>query len=265
MLLVKPNGGLCNRMRVIKSLLALKANCNQKQRIWVVWEKNDELNAPFNILFKSIKGINVITTTPLQTRFLYFLFNRILRFKIYLKNDILKYFKRTSNIQDLFFLNKNVIIETDIDFFMPEYKASDFKLVNNLKKVVDEFIFQNKINETIGMHIRRTDNKVAIENSPIFLFYNEIENELINNNDLRFFVASDDDTEILKLKQKFPNKIITFASNKQRNNYEGIKQAVIELFILSSSKKIYGTYWSSFSEMAIQLNNNKESRLLKII
>jgi hypothetical protein len=230
----------------------------------IIWEKNEELYAPFSALFKPMKGIKVITTTPFLTKIVYYLFSKVFRFKIYNKKYILKYFKRTSNINEIFFINTNSIVETDIDFFLPEFKVTDFKLVDNINQTVCDFVFQNNISEAIGIHIRRTDNVVAIRNSPISLFYTEMDNEIRINDKIKFFVASDDDTVVNELKLKYPQRIFTFATNKTRNHQDGIEQATAELFILSKSKKIYGTYWSSFSEMAIQLNNNIESKLLNI-
>jgi hypothetical protein len=147
---------------------------------------------------------------------------------------------------------------------MPEYGVTDFRVAKNIQYTVDKFVKENNIAETIGLHIRRTDNSIAIEKSPESLFYEAINNEIIEKGNRRFFIASDDDAIIEKLQSEYPNKIITFAKNKRRNNQEGIEQAVAELFILSKTQKVYGSFWSSFSEMAIQLNGNTASKLLSI-
>lgn len=260
MLIVKPIGGLCNRMRVIKSLVALNKNGGSK--IIVIWEKNKDLFASYSILLQDIPNIKIITTTPFQTKLILFFYKKICRYNYINKQHILKHFKRTNDINDIFFLNKNVIIETDIDFFMPEFNLDFFNLKPYLKNKLDNFISQNDISESIGIHIRRTDNTVAIENSPLLLFFHAIEDELSKNKDIKIFLASDDDKVIRDFQLKYPNKIITFASNKTRTEQRGIEDAVLELFILSKTKKIYGTYWSSFSEMAIQMNKNTQSKLL---
>lgn len=262
MIVIKPLGGLCNRMRVIKSLVAINSY-KSNTRIIVLWEKNNELYATFNQLFEKIPNIKVINTNAITTKIIYFVVKNILRFKIVNKQTILQKFKRTDNINELFFLNKNNIIETDIDFFMPNFSLSFFKLLPELQKTVNQFVLHHQLNTTIGLHIRRSDNNVSIKNSPIELFEQKINQELELNNKQQFFLASDSEEVINEFKAKYPNKIITFANNKSRNEEAGIQEALIELYLLSKTYKVYGSYWSSFSEMAIQLNNNKQSKILK--
>jgi hypothetical protein len=260
MLIVKPIGGLCNRIRVIKSLIALNKNGGGK--VLVLWEKNNELFASYNTLLQNIPNIKIITTTAIQTKFIILLFKNIFRYNYINKTQLLENFTRTNRIEDIFFLNTNTIIETGIDFFMPNFNSDSFRLTLPLQSKLNQFINQYNISETIGVHIRRTDNSVAIQKSPLILFHQAIEKEINENKTLKFFLASDDDEVIKEFQQKYPSKIITFAQNKRRTEQQGIEDAILELFMLSKTKKIYGTYWSSFSEMAIQLNKNTESKLL---
>jgi hypothetical protein len=116
MIVVKPRGGLCNRMRVIKSLIALKA-IKKDLKILVVWEKNTELYAPFNALFKPINNIRIISTTNFQTRIIYFICTKIFRFKFLSKNDLLKHFKRTSYVNDIYIYISEYNIRNRYRFF----------------------------------------------------------------------------------------------------------------------------------------------------
>lgn len=60
---------------------------------------------------------------------------------------------------------------------------------------------QNRIDEivagfserTIGVHIRRTDNVVSIQSSPLEKFTSMMDAEIKKNSNTRFYVASDDD------------------------------------------------------------------------
>lgn len=40
-----------------------------------------------------------------------------------------------------------------------------------------------------------------------------------------------------------------------RQDENGIADAVVDLFILSRTQRLYGSYWSSFSEVAAQIGN----------
>lgn len=57
-----------------------------------------------------------------------------------------------------------------------------------LGKVVAEFS-----ERTIGVHIRRTDNVVSIQSSPLENFTNIMDEEIKKNANTKFYVASDDD------------------------------------------------------------------------
>ena len=39
----------------------------------------------------------------------------------------------------------------------------------------------------------------------------------------------------------------------RRNTLDGMQAAVIDLFCLANTNRIYGSYWSSFSEIAAQI------------
>jgi hypothetical protein len=108
---------------------------------------------------------------------------------------------------------------------------------------------------TIGVHIRRTDNLRSINTSPIEAFISKMENLVNSNAEFNFYVASDD-IEVKKiLKQKFGEKIILPQGVLSRNTKEGIRQAVVELYALSRTNKILGSFYSSYSEAAADIGN----------
>ena len=108
---------------------------------------------------------------------------------------------------------------------------------------------------TIGIHIRRTDNLESIQHSPIKKFIDYIYTAIRNNDNQKFYLATDDlsvKEEFIKL---FGDKIITMDCVLRRDSEEGIKSALLELYILSSCSKIIGSYYSSYSELAAQIGN----------
>jgi hypothetical protein len=108
---------------------------------------------------------------------------------------------------------------------------------------------------TIGVHIRRTDNLRSIRYSPIEAFISEMENLVNSNAEVNFYVASDDMEVKEKLKEKFGEKIILPQGELSRNTKEGIRQAVVELYALSRTSKILGSYYSSYSSAAAEIGN----------
>jgi hypothetical protein len=70
------------------------------------------------------------------------------------------------------------------------------------------------------------------------------------------FLATDSPDEEKRLREIFAYRIITHPKRSvDRQNPQAIKDALIDLFCLSKCKKIIGSYWSSFTETACELNN----------
>ncbi len=111
---------------------------------------------------------------------------------------------------------------------------------------------------TIGVHIRRTDHTAAIIKSPLSFFYSQMERELEENSDAKFYIASDDNEVLREMKKRYGNKCIIFDNREaSRLKEKGIIDATVELFALSKCKKILGSYNSTFSTTAALLGNIK--------
>jgi hypothetical protein len=107
----------------------------------------------------------------------------------------------------------------------------------------------------VGLHIRRGDHKMSIVNSPLSLFIDKIKKELSIDIQTKFYVASDSQEEKLKLKELFGDAVITSFKGVRRDTEEGIMDALTELYILSSTQKIYGSLHSTYSMLAAKLSN----------
>lgn len=104
--------------------------------------------------------------------------------------------------------------------------------------------------QTIGIHIRQTDNFISIDNSPVELFVDKIKEEIKRNINVTFFLATDNPILEDKLIKLFGSKIMVYKKELNRNSQQGITDAVVDMFCLSKTKYIYGSYWSSFSDIA---------------
>lgn len=108
---------------------------------------------------------------------------------------------------------------------------------------------------TIGVHIRRTDNKYSIESSPTHLFIEEMEKELEINPESRFYLATDSYEEKNKIQEFFCDKVISLQNiEMKRNTPKGIIDAFVEINALSKTTKIFASAYSSFSELAALLS-----------
>ncbi len=124
----------------------------------------------------------------------------------------------------------------------------------DIQKRIDE-ITSDFTSHTIGIHIRRTDNKQSIQNSPIEAFILSMKKEIEKNKDTKFYIASDDENVKQQLISHFKDRIITCHDDTSRNNLNGMKFAVVDLYCLSKTHKIIGSVYSSYSQIASEIGN----------
>ena len=104
---------------------------------------------------------------------------------------------------------------------------------------------------TIGVHIRGTDHEASKKHSPFGLFITQMEEEIDRNPAVTFFLSTDEEKYQEKLLGKFgEHRILYHKKVFGRHVTEGVRDAVVDLFCLSKTSKIYGSYFSSFSEVA---------------
>ncbi len=79
--------------------------------------------------------------------------------------------------------------------------------------------------------------------------------ELMADPEINFYLATDDLKVETLLINKFPGKIITYKKDYSRATVKGIQDAMVDLYSLANTCKIYGSYFSSFSDMASRIGN----------
>lgn len=121
---------------------------------------------------------------------------------------------------------------------------------SNIQSIVNQFTAN-----TIGIHVRRTDNFNSIQLSSDDSFIRKIDKEIGLNPDVNFYLATDDLSVKEGFVKRYGDKIITVYNRTNRNTIEGMKFAVQELFTLSRTKKIIGSAYSSYSEIAAELGH----------
>lgn len=257
-----PTSGLGNRLRIMATAIKLAKEGNKNLQIY--WNRNSELNARFDKLFELPLNIQV---NPIPLKYKIWIGMRRFSSKLFgFENWYLSLFKF-----DFVFLDSmvNHVLQNRLDLQKEVNKATKtficsyeevnyydlmdyqlFKPVPAIQKKIDMLVLQFKPS-TIGIHIRATDHITSIKNSPFFLFENNIEEELRQNPEVTFFVATDNEDYQNCLLQKFGKEKILFHKKVFRRDVtEGITDAVVDLFCLSKTSKIYGSYYSSFSYVA---------------
>lgn len=264
MIYIFPLAGLANRMRVIASALSLSNDL--KQKVLIVWKKDNGLNADFEILFKKNPQLLVKKHNVFYQLFFYVGQNPILnKFREILhltfKVDL---FITEKEIPELVWKNNdNLIIEDkkikNIALITcHQFKSIDLTLSQLLP--VDFIYFKaknlvlNKKN-VIGLHIRRKDHQESIIHSPLCVFEEKIIFEIINDPEVNFYLSTDDIETINYLTGKYKKRIIYFDKKFDRSCPINIVDAYVDFCALSMCNKIYGSYFSSFSFVASKINN----------
>ena len=262
MIYIEPRGGLANRMRALASAISIAKELNRK--LTCIWLENSELNASFESLFKKIEYVEFLNSKKKYKNLKFS--DQQKAYKKAIVKIINKFWGIDYNVKEKDFSEfdinerhefiKSKIIKNDriyintceqfcnignvLNFFQPTEEIN--LLISSITKKFDS--------NTIGIHIRRTDNYLSIQNSPTSLFIEKINSILTKNPNTNFFLSTDDKSVEHNLIELFGDKIITFEKNLNRNTTIGIKHAVVDMFCLSKCSLIYGSYWSSFSLMA---------------
>lgn len=262
-LLLVPIGGLANRLYAINSAIAL---CEDHDiDLKVVWFKDWGMGADFHALFELIGDhphVRIIDATwkdyiydrprkrNLWLPYLYQWFAYEKRFyepTIYRQDFNLQFKRAIQEFQSIYLVQ--------CFLFYEKVKGLHYVQPNSsIRQQIEQRKASLSIDEhTIGLHIRRTDNIGSITNSPLELFIDRIKSEIACNPKSRFYVASDDLHEKRRLKDLFGDRISTSFEPVRRDNEQGIKDAVVELYTLASTRKIYGSAASTYSMIAAEI------------
>lgn len=264
---IQPIGGLGNRMRVINSALNFSKDNNFKVNLY--WRQSSICNCSFNKLFKLPEELSIIDYKNIfikeggkienilgKTSKLINIFYPHGYKKYFFYQDIIKMKREGFDFKDLSRFN-SVFIQAYTDFYANSHQLSYLQPNDHINEEINNICNKHFTTNTIGIHIRRTDNIKSILNSPDSLFFDKMDNEISLNPNVNFFLATDSADTEENFKLRYKERIIVLQKIRARNSEQGIIDAYIDLLCLSKTAKIYGSYYSSFSEMASTIGKNE--------
>lgn len=258
-----PIGGLANRIYAITSAIAFCKDYDVKLRI--IWFKDKGMGADFHSLFDLSSEVDKSKVEIIDAKWYHYIYDRprkrnlwlpfviqtfCFNFRYYEKNVLQKL--NIDKLAEYIKRNKSIYLVAYYNFYNVE-KFNFLLLKSAISERVDQIACSFSQERTIGIHLRRTDNIDSIKNSPLSLFIIRMDQELASNPDIHFYIASDSLNEKLELKKQYGDRLIMSLKEVQRNNKDGIIDALIELYILSRTCKIYGSAHSSFSTLAASI------------
>jgi len=256
-----PEGGLCNRIYALTSAVAFAKK--HGIQLTIIWLKDWGMGAGFYDLFDlspAVENVEIKDAGFVD----FFKYAKPIKSNFFLP----KLYQKRKFDAVYFWYKEQVSVE---EWYFSRPDAHNFYLFH-CQKFYDNTGFlnlllpvrsiQKRIDEqtnllsphTVGVHIRRTDLASTIEpQSPLSAFIEKMQQEIVLNPETNFYVASDSPEEKKKLADTFGNRIITVENNLKRDTKEGIIDALIELHTLASTKKILGSYYSSYSTLASEI------------
>ena len=261
--MIYPDAGLGNRLYCLLSGLYWKKKLDIN--IDILWEIEYACCIPFGKLFKDIPGVKVKTIYTLSAKGKHALksilgksyINFLKRKPYYFSSEKTNQLYKECGEEGI----RKVLTECN-SYCIKAYGAyaeqshlteaiDMLKPAEDIERKVNEIMSQYINKEIIGVHIRRTDNVDAIKNSPLesFILYMKTEQDIVS--DVVFYIATDDAEVEEYIKQQFPTiEHSYFSDKKSRRTESGMKDAYVDMLCLSRCKKIYGSYGSSFSQLA---------------
>lgn len=256
---IVPYAGLANRMRAVASGISV-AQQFQGSVTNVFWIKEKGCFAEFTDLFEKVKIPNVyvydicnLNLFKIKSKFTNLFIPTFLR-SFYYKKQIIDFNGKTDGDILSLIPNEGAIYFSTCHSMCSHYPLNEiFVPIAAIRSQIDKITSNFSSGKTIGLHIRRTDNKESISNNGIEDFMRKIESELFKNNRTKFYLATDDILVKNELKEKYKDAIITNDATLSRNSLKGIKDAITDLWCLSKTDYLIGSYYSSYSEIAAEL------------
>jgi hypothetical protein len=249
---VEPQAGLCNRLRVLAAALALVSRTGQ--RLHVLWFRDRGLNCDFDHLFEVPPTFSRLTQLHRDRWYTHY-YRRwlIRRSDCHLEHsDVLTRCRRGKPFEELTAC-RSVYLATHKMFLRDKSSFPAFVPVPALRRIIEDVV-RTFDKHVVGVHVRRSDNPRAAEQSRTSAYVRCMQDEIRRQSQTRFFLATDSPEDERILRRAFPNRIIVYPkSSLDRNNPRAIREAVVDLMCLARTRRLLGSYWSSFSDTAARL------------
>lgn len=255
MIVVVPEGGLCNRMRVVASaaLLARQA----RQPLHVKWYQTADFNCRFDRLFDvsaldfSVDEMNGSGALGRLWRKRRDPFLKLRGFVVYGEAltepghfDAQGFLRHAAQRDMWIHTNSRLVQEPGMyDRFKPAGRVAE--LIMSTAAGLDR---------AVGVHVRRGDNVMAQQHSPFHRFIELMREELQEDASTRFFVATDEPGCMEELRREFGASVSEYSKRAySRDDPIAIEDAMVDLYCLGRCRKLIGSYWSSFTDTAAEL------------
>jgi hypothetical protein len=259
-LTLTPFGGLSNRIYAIASAIGFCKDNNIQLKI--IWFKDWGMGADFHrilTLNPEIKHVEIV-----DAQWYHWLYSKPRKGNLWIPGiwQWLAFNLKVNDFKTKFTLRKltenihtcnNIHLISYRLFYEWDGMFDCLRPINAIQNQIDRQAKAFSDKQVIGVHIRRSDHIKSTIEAPTHLFIQRMKQEIIANPSTVFYLASDSMEEKQTLKEIFGSKIATSSQKVERNSEQGIVNAVIELYVLASTQKIYGSSGSTYSALAAKI------------
>lgn len=255
-----PLGGLCNRLRALLSARSL-VDHDRELRIRVLWDVNQDCAARYDELFEDhLTPTGQFVFSKSRWRDAPAVWRHNLRLPALYRSFVYSaqwadYHSDWAAGECLAHFEKwrRVYISTGLQLCQtPPEIWRGLRPVSLLRERIDA-LCQRLGPHAVGVHIRRTDNVKSQSVSSPQAFEREMRAAIAANPAVCFYLATDDSVLRDHFVQCFPGHVVHQAGEPTRATREGMEAAVVDLFVLSRTQRLIGSYWSSFTDTAAEL------------
>lgn len=279
-IVLEPYGGLGNRIRAIESGIRLACKLNRK--LHIIWRINLYSPESFSDIIEEIKEcdcrITILddkyyaTSTEKKSKFLS-VSNRLRRMfnKLYMEIegkgkhiDYSGYPKKKYELDN--FNKKNMYIYACGGFLNGDVDYKKIVFCKNIEKRAHD-VYNGLFGESdyvVGVHIRRGDHIECIENSPLELFVDKMNEIIGEKTNVKFYVCSDEDSIIEQLMNIFADRVMVYNGfDRTRWSVKSQIDAMSEILLLSQCNMVIRSAMSTFALLAAEIGGIKSVGLEK--
>lgn len=252
-----------NRLRSLASAAVISAKT--KRHLRVIWKSDNHCSADFYDLFDKNQTFDVYNSIDKKE-----LSNKNIQIYNYMEPEVgaKKYVNIEHNtdkhiyVKSAYILSSKLVQESQISEFLRNLVPSA-----PVRKIIDSF---PDMSRCIGVHIRNKSPKNEIKlnkneyptdgwndlmkyrkAAKAEVFISEMEAIMTKDPDTCFFVSGDNEASKTSIQKAFETSHVwVLEGSCDDRTVNCLHKALAELYILGRTKRILGSFWSSYSEVA---------------
>ena len=224
-IVIRPRGGLCNKLRFLLSYYAYAKI--QEKKLIVIWEKDQYCPGFFLDYFEPLDGATFMENNDEK-----------------LKIDFTGFDWRPEDTMDIKIDCCKYLV------LIPEIQNAVSELINTME------------NNYIAIHVRRTDHVELSKQHSVYTSDEDFFNFIDKHPDKKVFLATDNNETQDNFISKYGDRIYIYKEiiNSESLRKTDLLNSIIDIFTCSNADNFLGSGWSSFSQLIRYLTQARTNK-----